>query len=377
MITVRKGDLFESGAQTLVNSVNCVGVMGKGVALEFRKRFPDMYADYLQRCNADMVRLGQPYLFRRLLSPWILNFPTKDHWRSVAKLSDIVAGLEYLARHYKEWGIQSLAVPPLGCGEGRLDWRIVGPTFYRQLAALDIDVELYAPFDVPDEQATVDFLRVGADEGITSSVHLPRLAPAAVALAAIVNRVEMERYHWPIGRTMFQKMAYFATYAGIPTNLEYRRGSYGPFAEGLKHMQTQMVNNGLISEERQGRFFMISSGPSYPDAVKQYRGEIESWQPVIERVADLFLRVSTRQAEVLASVHYVAIQLCELSKSRRLAKPTEAKIVEDVMDWKLHRRPSFSELEVVSAVRGLNVLGWLDVIPTAEFSIEPELEVAI
>jgi len=294
MITVRKGDLFESGAQTLVNSVNCVGVMGKGVALEFRKRFPDMYADYLQRCNADMVRLGQPYLFRRLLSPWILNFPTKDHWRSVAKLSDIVAGLEYLARHYKEWGIQSLAVPPLGCGEGRLDWRIVGPTFYRQLAALDIDVELYAPFDVPDEQATVDFLRVGADEGITSSVHLPRLAPAAVALAAIVNR-----------------------------------------------------------------------------------GEIESWQPVIERVADLFLRVSTRQAEVLASVHYVAIQLCELSKSRRLAKPTEAKIVEDVMEWKLHRRPSFSELEVVSAVRGLNVLGWLDVIPTAEFSIEPELEVAI
>src|SRR5206468_3390836 len=104
----------ESKAQTLVNTVNTVGVMGKGVALEFKKRFPEMYADYSRRCARHEVELGRPYLFKQLVGPWILNFPTKDHWRSLSKLTDIIEGLEYLHDHYKQWGITSLAVPPLG-----------------------------------------------------------------------------------------------------------------------------------------------------------------------------------------------------------------------------------------------------------------------
>src|SRR5262245_52928371 len=115
MTQILVGDLFQSGAQTLVNTVNCVGVMGKGVALEFKRRFPDMYEDYVARCAARQVRLGEPYLFHRPAPPWILNFPTKDHWRAVSRLADIVAGLESLEEHYREWGITSLAVPPLGC----------------------------------------------------------------------------------------------------------------------------------------------------------------------------------------------------------------------------------------------------------------------
>ncbi|MGQ9779784.1 MAG: macro domain-containing protein, partial [Bacillota bacterium] len=146
MVRILVGDLFASKAQTLVNTVNCVGVMGKGVALEFKKRFPKMYEDYVRRCKAGLVKLGKPYLYRNLTGPWILNFPTKDHWRSVSRLSDIVQGLEYLVKHYKEWGITSLAVPPLGCGQGQLEWRVVGPTLYRYLNAMDIPVELYAPY---------------------------------------------------------------------------------------------------------------------------------------------------------------------------------------------------------------------------------------
>lgn len=145
MITVRVGSLFESNAQTLVNTVNCVGVMGKGIALEFKQRFPKMYRDYEERCRAKQVRLGQPYLFKDLVGPWVLNFPTKDHWRSVSRLQDIIAGLEYLKRHYRAWGITSLAVPPLGCGHGGLEWRVVGQTLYRHLSELGIPVELYAP----------------------------------------------------------------------------------------------------------------------------------------------------------------------------------------------------------------------------------------
>lgn len=144
-IRVLTGDLFQSKAQTLVNAVNCVGVMGKGIALEFKRRFPEMYEDYAARCAAKRVRLGEPYLFRRATPPWILNFPTKDHWRSVSRLSDILVGLEYLQRCCRDWGIESLAVPALGCGEGQLEWRVVGPALYDLLGRLGIPVELYTP----------------------------------------------------------------------------------------------------------------------------------------------------------------------------------------------------------------------------------------
>jgi hypothetical protein len=97
MLTAVSGDIFTSRAQTLVNTVNCVGVMGKGIALEFKKRYPAMFEDYVARCRLGQVRLGEPYLFRDLGGAMILNFPTKDHWRSPSRLKDIDEGLEYFA----------------------------------------------------------------------------------------------------------------------------------------------------------------------------------------------------------------------------------------------------------------------------------------
>ena len=152
MIRTLIGDIFQSKAQTLINTVNTVGVMGKGIALGFRSRFPEMFDDYVRRCEQREVRLGKPYFYLRATPPHIINFPTKDHWRSVSKLEDIINGLRFLAAHISEWGVTSLAVPPLGCGEGRLEWRVVGPTLYRHLDALGIPVELYAPFGTPHEE---------------------------------------------------------------------------------------------------------------------------------------------------------------------------------------------------------------------------------
>src|SRR5688500_8245710 len=133
-LNVTTGDLLASDAQTLVNTVNTVGIMGKGIALEFKKRFPVMFRDYEERCKRHEVRLGQPYLFKSEAHPWILNFPTKNHWRDVSRLADIERGLEHLELNYRAWGITSLAVPPLGCGNGQLEWRVVGPTLARALA---------------------------------------------------------------------------------------------------------------------------------------------------------------------------------------------------------------------------------------------------
>ena len=357
MMKVLVGDLFASKAQTLVNTVNCVGVMGKGIALEFKDRFPDMYDDYVQRCKAGKVRLGQPYLFRRVTPPWILNFPTKDHWRSVARLQDIVRGLEYLERHYREWEITSLAVPPLGCGQGQLEWRVVGPTLYRHLQRLGIPVELCAPFGTPHEELQPAFLDQSAQPVTSGGSPVPyRIEPAWIAVVEILDRLGREPYHWPVGRVTFQKIAYFATVSGIPTGLRYQRGSFGPFAPNLKRRTTGLVNNGLIGEEQLGRMFAVKVGPTYADAKRAYREQIEHWRPVIEKIADLFMRLNTNQAEVAATVHFASRELTQHATE----PPTESAILREVLNWKQKRRPPLESKEVALTIRSLNMLSWLD-----------------
>lgn len=159
--TVRSGDMLRSTAQTLVNTVNCVGVMGKGIALDFRRAYPQMFEDYARRCAAGEVQPGRPYLWWSS-SPdqhWILNFPTKRHWRARSRMSDIVEGLDWLEAHCEEWRIESLAVPALGCQNGGLRWAEVGPLLYERLGRLGIPVELYAPLGASPEESTEEFLR--------------------------------------------------------------------------------------------------------------------------------------------------------------------------------------------------------------------------
>lgn len=367
MVKVIMGDIFESQAQTLVNTVNCVGVMGKGVALEFKKRFPDMFKDYVKRCEAKQVRLGRPYLFKRMFPPSILNFPTKDHWRSVSRLQDIVEGLLYLQQHYKEWGITSLAVPPLGCGHGQLEWRVVGPTLYRHLKAIDIPVELYAPFGTPHEELQISFLDKSKD--MTSRNVVPyKIGPAWVAVVEVLKRIEEEPFHWPVGRTTFQKIAYFATECGIPTGLKYQRGSYGPYAPALKERITALVNNGLVQEEQLGRMFAIRVGQTFPDARKAYEPQIREWEPIIDKIADLFMRMNTQQAEVAATVHFAAQE----AKARPEEKPTEKEVLDTVMKWKQKRRPPLDEKEVAMTVRNLNMLSWIGATASNELPITEE-----
>lgn len=367
---IQEGDIFKSRAQTLVNTVNCVGVMGRGVALEFRKRFPDMYQDYLGRCQAKEVKLGKPYLYRRLELPWILNFPTKDHWRSVSRLEDIIRGLQYIERHYKQWGITSLAVPPLGSGQGQLEWRVVGPTLYRHLTRLSIPVELYAPYGTPHEELEPDFFEQAIAKPWAKSPLAPasRIEAAWVALVEILSRIEQERYHWPVGRVTFQKIAYFATESDIPTRLEYRRGSFGPYAPKVKTITTQLVNNALIREERLGQMFAVKVGPTFRDAQKAYSDDLQAWQHSIERVADLFIRMRTQQAEVAATVHFAAKSLAQKAKT----KPSELDVLAEVMKWKQRRRPPLGETEVAITIRNLSALAWLDVKASADLPIREE-----
>jgi len=353
------GDILKSKAQTLINTVNCVGVMGKGIALEFKNQFPDMYDDYVQQCQRGEVKPGIPYLYTTLFPPQIVNFPTKDHWKSISRVTDIERGLRHLLEYYQAWGVTSLAIPPLGCGNGQLEWRVVGPLIYRFLKDMAIPVEMYAPYGTHPKELTVEFLTQGADRPAESAVKNGQSAlnPAWVALVEILARIEQQPYHWPVGRTLFQKIAYVSTNEGLPTGLQYQRGSFGPFSGDLKALEAKLVNNGLLQEERRGKMFMVTVGPNFNRIRQKYSPFFEQWDKTLDKTADLFTRVNTDQAEIIATVLFVSQEL--MGERREL--PSESDVLEAVMRWKQKRRPPLDRSAVASTIRNLATLKWLAV----------------
>ena len=245
------GDLFESRAQTLVNTVNCVGVMGKGIAEQFKRRFPGMFEDYLRRCEKKSVRLGEPYLYRDSSGVSIVNFPTKNHWRSPSRLSDIERGLDYLAAHIADWGISGIAMPPLGCGNGGLDWSEVGPLIYSKLHRLPIGVEVYAPYGTPKNELTLEFLGAPSQMSLEGKGRkADPLKPEWVVLMEVLRALEAQPYANPVGRTIFQKICYVVTEMGVPTGFQFDRGSYGPFAGDVKLALHDFANRNWLSEQQ-------------------------------------------------------------------------------------------------------------------------------
>ncbi|MCX8559045.1 macro domain-containing protein [Mycolicibacterium mucogenicum] len=349
------GNVLDSPAQTIVNTVNCVGVMGKGVALAFKKRYPEMFKDYVGRCDRGEVQLGRPYLYPAK-DHLIINFPTKDHWRAVSRLQDIVEGLRYLQEHYREWGVTSLAVPPLGCGNGQLEWKVVAPTLIRYLSELDIPVDLYVPHgeSVEDPQLALDVDDPAAAPAEDTERFVP---PEWVAVVAILDRLQRREHHWPVGRIMFQKLVYFASQTGIPTGLEFERNSYGPFSAQLNRHVARLQNNGLAVELKSGNMFRVLVGPTYRDAVDSYRESMEQWRPAVDRTVDLMARMNTTTAEVAATVHYAAADLAdELGR-----RPTASEVIAAVEEWKIRRKPAVHRADIVDALAVLGMRGWLDV----------------
>ena len=163
MITYKSGNLLESELQALTNTVNCVGIMGKGIASEFKSRYPSMFRDYVRRCQRKEVQPGIPYVYpepvgasqlglgmladseTRESEHLIVNFPTKNHWRGNSRKEWIELGLANIVEQYRCWGVTSIAVPALGCSNGGLDWADIGPMMHEYLQPLDILVEIYVP----------------------------------------------------------------------------------------------------------------------------------------------------------------------------------------------------------------------------------------
>jgi O-acetyl-ADP-ribose deacetylase (regulator of RNase III) len=245
MLNFTTGNLLEARAQALVNTVNTVGVMGKGIALMFKERFDDNYRQYASACKAGQVRTGHMFITEpaELDGPrWIINFPTKQHWRSPSKLEWVVEGLQDLRCFLIENKVPSIAIPPLGAGNGGLDWELVKPEIERALGDLtDIDITVFEP--------TKQYQNVAKRTGVE------KLTPARALIAELVRR------YWVLGMECslleIQKLAWFLERSierlspgSDPLNLRFEANKFGPFAPDLNHLLNSLDGSYLRSEKR-------------------------------------------------------------------------------------------------------------------------------
>lgn len=161
---------------------------------------------------------------------------------------------------------------------------------------------------------------------------------------------------------MFQKVAYFATVEGLDTGLSFSRSSFGPFSPDLKLGVTRLINNGLVQERQRGQMFEVFVGPTYGEVRNEVERQIVQYEPQIERIADLFLRMNSKQAEIAATVHYAAVELGTRFKRR----PSEWQVFHEVLNWKRKRKPPLDPKDIGAAIRNLAVLGWIDVDASSE-----------
>lgn len=352
------GDLFASKAQTLVNTVNCVGVMGKGVALEFKKRFPSLFEDYAARCSRNEVRLGVPYIFVDVDGRRVLNFPTKGHWRSPSKLVDIETGLDYFSKHYAEWEITSIAFPPLGCGNGGLEWSEVGPLIYRKLHRLPIDVEVYAPYGTPKHELTDEFLSAPIQLSLEGKGRKhEKLNEEWVALVEVLRELDQQPYANPVGRTIFQKIAYVLTEMGVKTGFQFGKGSYGPFADDAKLALHEFANRNWVQEEQLGKMMALRVEPQYERDRLKFADILKHHEKRIFKAVDLFSRIkNTAQAEEVLTVLFASRQLKAANPKHEV---NEQELYDYVLTWKKAWNTEEKRSAVASAIRNLVVLGWL------------------
>lgn len=223
MIQFTTGNILKSDAEALVNTVNTVGVMGKGIALAFKKAFPDNYKIYRKVCDNKELKTGKVLLTEtgRLSPKYIINFPTKEHWREKSKIEYIADGMKDLVKVIREKNIKSIAIPPLGCGNGGLDWKIVKPLILKELTSIksDLKITIYEP---------------GFNNQTVIKKQEVKLTPARAMLLLALNGYKVLGYSTNL--LVAQKLAYFIQRLGEPLNLEFEKGYYGPYSHRLQHL---------------------------------------------------------------------------------------------------------------------------------------------
>jgi O-acetyl-ADP-ribose deacetylase (regulator of RNase III) len=334
--------------EALVNTVNCVGQMGKGIALQFKQAFPANYKAYEAACKLGEVSPGRMLVHDHgmLIQPrYIINFPTKRHWRGKSRIEDIDAGLITLIEEVRQRGIRSIAIPPLGCGLGGLDWNEVRPRIEAAFASLpDVEVHLYAPAGAPTAKE------------MPIRTERPRMTSARALFIKLMDTYAALDY----GRTLLevQKLAYFLQAAGEPLRLRYEAGTYGPYAHNLNK----------VLEALEGHYIRGYGDSQRPEAeIELLPGSVEAAELFLYqnsesryrlgRVAELIEGFETPYGmELLATVHWAG----DIG-GREGAPPARDvyEAVDIVHAWNPRKQRIFKAQHVHKAWERLTTLGWL------------------
>lgn len=344
MLTFRKGDILGSDTEAVVNTVNCVGVMGRGIALQFKNAYPDNFKAYEAACKRSEVQPGRMFVFEtgRLGRPqWIINFPTKRHWRGKSRIEDIESGLRALVTEVRSRGITSISIPPLGSGLGGLSWSSVRPLVERAAKELpEVEVVVFEPGHAP------------ADSRANKSTEVPKMTAGRAALITLMDRYLAGLMDPAITLLEVHKLMYFLQAAGEPLKLEYKKAAFGPYAENLRHVlrhvEGHFVSGYADGGDSPGKEMALVPGAAQ-DAARLLAAEKET-QEHLARVARLVEGFETPFGlELLATVHWVA-------REERARTAEEAERA--TYAWS-KRKAQFSRRQIDLAFERLRSEGWL------------------
>jgi O-acetyl-ADP-ribose deacetylase (regulator of RNase III) len=343
VIVYLKGNLFDANAEAIVNTVNCVGIMGRGIALQFSRQYPDNTKAYKIACERGEVVPGKMFVHQtnQLVNPrYIVNFPTKRHWRGASRIEDIEAGLANLGEVIREQHISSIALPPLGTGLGGLKWEIVKDRIETALGGLaDIHIEVYLPNDAV------------AAKQMAKNRAVPKMTPGRAALVRLTQRYLDGLLDPFVTLLEIHKLMYFLQECGQPLKLKFVEHYYGPFATNLSQV-LKTVEGNLLSGYADGGDKPDKQISVVPGAVEDAAAFLADDTETFERIAKVTELVDGFETpfgmELLATVHWVAKDGCR----------TLPQIVSRTYGWGPQKQ-KFSDRQIRLAAKRLADKGWI------------------
>lgn len=345
MVEFKSGDILKDDAEALVNTVNCVGVMGRGIALQFKNAFPENFKEYKKACKQGNVQPGRMFVYETgsLTQPrYIINFPTKRHWRGRSRMIDIVEGLKDFVKTIQEKQIRSVAIPPLGTGLGGLDWSEVRSLIEGALEPLEgVHVVVYQPDGAPQTDT------------MAHSRKVPNMTPGRAALVELMDRYLAGLLDPFVTLIEVHKLMYFMQVAGEDLNLDYEKGPYGPYASKLRHV-LNAIEGHYVSGYADGGDAPDKRLNLVPGAVEEASAFLDNHGDTRERfdrVTDLVEGFETPFGlELLSTVHWVM---------KHETPDGLQDIIERTYAWG-ERKRQFSPRQIGIAVDTLARKGWVN-----------------
>lgn len=346
MIEFKTGNILNERVDAVVNTVNCVGIMGRGIASQFKRLYPDNFKVYERACKRGEVEPGHMFtvqVSQTVLPHFVINFPTKRHWKGKSKISDIEAGLNDLVKVIIEHKFKSVAIPPLGCGLGGLNWNNVKPLI---VAMAERHPEIHFVIFEPDKKAYLD----------QAPRQVAKMTPGAAMLILGLDRYLQGLLDPSISLLELHKLGYFLQHAGLPLKYRFEKKPYGPFISNVSHL-LQRIEGVYITGYQDGGNSPEKSLSLVPGAVRDasaFLKEKSAVQPYFQKVADLIEGFESPVGlELLSTVHWVATE----EGASNLQE-----IIHKVHGWNEHKK-EFSPRQIGIAYDVLIEKGWLNKSP--------------